>query len=201
MDDLVRAGKVLYVGFSDTPAWVVSQAVAIAELRGWIRPVGVQAPYSLADRSVEREVLPMAHALGLTAIPWGMLEGGVLTGKYKARTDEARRYGDDPQGEREMELALELGAVADEIGRSPSQVAISWVRQQPRDLVPILGARTEVQMKDNLGCLDLQLTANQIDRLSAAGSIELGFPRSFLESESVRGLIFGETFDLIEKKR
>jgi aryl-alcohol dehydrogenase-like predicted oxidoreductase len=197
-DDLVRAGKVMYVGLSDTPAWVVSQAVAIAESRGWTRPVATQAPYSLADRSLERDVLPMAKALDLALTPWGLLEGGVLTGKYNAESAEARRYGDDPQSDRELKLATLLKEVADEIGRSPSQVAINWVRQQPWLIIPIVGARTEGQIKDNLGCLDFELTSEQLQRLSELSPIQLGFPRSFLESDGVRGLIFGDTYDLID---
>jgi aryl-alcohol dehydrogenase-like predicted oxidoreductase len=198
-DDLVRAGKVLHVGLSDTPAWVVSQAVAIADLRGWASPVATQAPYSLADRSLERDVLPMADSLGLTATPWGLLEGGVLTGKYNAKTNEARRYGDDAQSERELSLAMTLKGVADETGHSPSQVAINWVRQQPWSIIPIIGARTEAQVVDNLGCLEFELTAEQLRALSDASPIQLGFPRSFLESDGVRSLIFGDTFDLLDR--
>ena len=115
LDDLVSAGKVLYVGFSDTPAWVVSQAVAIAELRGWARPVALQLPYSLADRDPERDLLPMARALDLAVTPWGTLEGGALTGKYLEDGDEPRRYGG--VGERTNELAREVvSLVADELG-------------------------------------------------------------------------------------
>jgi aryl-alcohol dehydrogenase-like predicted oxidoreductase len=197
-DDLVRDGKVLYVGLSDTPAWVVSQSIAMAEARGWTAPVAIQAPYSVADRSVERESLPMARALGLAMTPWGLLEGGVLTGKYTDSSAEPRRYGDEPQSERELTLAGEVKRIADEVGGSPAQVAISWVKQQPGHIVPILGARTETQIKDDLGCLGLELTAEQLQRLSEASPIQLGFPRSFLESDHVRGLIFGETWDQID---
>jgi aryl-alcohol dehydrogenase-like predicted oxidoreductase len=200
LDDLVRAGKVLYVGFSDTPAWVVAQAVIMAELRGWTRPVGMQLPYSLADRSVERESLPMSRALDLAVTPWGLLEGGILSGKYASGNAEPRRYGNEPQSERELRLADEIKAVANEIGRSVAQVAINWVRQQPGAIIPIVGARTEVQLKDDLGCLDFELDQGQMERLSKASPIELGFPRSFLESDHVRGLIFGETFGLIDRR-
>jgi aryl-alcohol dehydrogenase-like predicted oxidoreductase len=198
-DDLVRTGKVLHVGFSDTPAWVVARAAAVAELRGWTIPVAVQAPYSLADRSLEREVLPMARALGMAVTTWGLLEGGVLTGKYNQRSGEPRRYGDEPQSERELSLALEVRKVADQVGCSPAQVAIGWVRQQHGSIVPIVGARTETQIKDDLGVLEFALTEDQLDRLSEASPIQLGFPRSFLESDHVRGLIFGQTWDLIDR--
>ena len=197
IDDLVRAGKVLHVGFSDTPAWVVARAVAIAELRGWVRPVAVQLPYSLADRSPERELLPMARDLQLAVTPWGLLEEGVLTGKYRRESDEPRR--NRSAGQRVMALGDAVTGLAEEIGRSPAQVAINWVRQQPGTIIPIIGTRTETQLKDSLGCLDFELTPDQLSRLAEASPIDLGFPRSFLESGHVRELIFGETYELIDR--
>jgi aryl-alcohol dehydrogenase-like predicted oxidoreductase len=201
LDDLVSAGKVLYVGMSDTPAWVVSQAVTLADLRGWSRLVAIQAPYSLADRDVERELLPMARSLDLAVMAWGTLEGGALTGKYlpESDADEPRRY--QGAGERVNVIAREVRAVADEVGATPSQLAIAWVCAQPWLAVPIVGARSEAQLHDNLGALDVQLSDEHLNRLSAASGFELGFPRSFLESDHVRGLIFGDTFNLIDDHR
>jgi aryl-alcohol dehydrogenase-like predicted oxidoreductase len=199
LDDLVSAGKVLYVGLSDTPAWVVSQAVALADVRGWSRVVAVQAPYSLADRDVERDLLPMARSLELAFTPWGTLEGGALTGKYLSDSDEPRRYGG--AGERVNAIAREVLAVAEEVGATPSQVAIAWVRAQPWLTVPIIGARSESQLRDNLGALDLELPEEAVERLSAVSGFDVGFPRSFLESDHVRGLIFGDTFELIDDHR
>jgi aryl-alcohol dehydrogenase-like predicted oxidoreductase len=198
LDDVVSAGKVLYVGISDTPAWVVSQAVTLAELRGWSRFVGLQGPYSLADRDVERELLPMARSLDLTFTSWGMLEGGALTGKYLDDTDEPRRY--DGVGPRANGIAREVVAVAGEIGVTPAQVAIAWVRARPWHIVPIVGARSEAQLRENLGALDVELSPDQLRRLEAAGEFSTGFPRDFLESEHVRELIFGETFELIDSR-
>lgn len=195
LDDLVRAGKVLYVGISDTPAWVVSQANVLAELRGWSRFVAMQAPYSLADRALERDLLPMSEAHQMSVLAWGVLEGGELTGKYNAPTDEPKRSKDT--SERIKSVASRLMDLADQIGRTPSQVAINWVRQQPYRMIPILGARTESQLKDNLGCLDFELSEEQIQLLSEASPIELGFPHSFLGSDHVRGLIFGKTYEQI----
>lgn len=197
LDDLVRAGKVLYVGISDTPAWVVSQANVLADLRGWSRFVALQAPYSLADRALERDLLPMSEAHGMSVLAWGVLEGGELTGKYNAPTDEPKRSKDT--SERIKSIASRLMDLAHEIGRTPSQVAINWVRQQPYRMIPILGARTEKQLQDNLGCLDFELTDEQIRSLSEASPIELGFPHSFLGSDHVRGLIFGKTFTQIAR--
>jgi aryl-alcohol dehydrogenase-like predicted oxidoreductase len=202
-DDLVGAGKVSYVGFSDTPAWVVSRAVTMAEGHGWVRPVAVQAPYSLADRGVERELLPMARTLDMAVEAWGLLEGGELTGKYTSGTDEPKRYGEQTPSDRVQTLARAVADVAEEIGRSPSQVAINWVRQQQAraEIIPILGARTEVQIKDNLAVMDFELTSEQLEALTAAVRFDQGFPDGFLRSDHVHGLIFGDTFDLIDGQR
>jgi aryl-alcohol dehydrogenase-like predicted oxidoreductase len=217
LDDLVRAGKVLYVGVSDPPAWVVARAVTMAELRGWSAFTGLQVPWSLADRSVEREHLPMAAALDLAVTPWGLLEGGELTGKYLSSAQPAGDAAPDPvagQGlatrsrpeevsPRVNDLAREVVAVAGEVGRPPAQVAIGWVRQQDFGcpIIPIVGARSAAQLRDNLGCLDLRLDPGRLERLAAASGFRLGFPRSFLESDHVRGLIFGQTFDRIADHR
>ncbi len=200
LDDVVRAGKVLYIGLSDTPAWVISRADAIAELRGWSKLVAVQAPYSLADRALEREILPMARALDLAVTPWGLLEAGELTGKYNSPSNEPRRSKE--VSAENLKLAETLMQVARDIGRTPSQVAINWVRQQKSALmIPILGARTLKHIQDNLGCLEFELTREQMEQLTNASPISLGFPRSFLESEHVRGLIHGKTFALVDNHR
>jgi aryl-alcohol dehydrogenase-like predicted oxidoreductase len=199
LDDLVRAGKVLYVGISDTPAWVVSQANMLADLRGWSRFVAYQGEYSLASRAPERDILPMTNALNLTFLAWGMLEGGELTGKYNSPSDEPKRSRDT--SERIKNIAAIVMELARETGYTPSQIAINWARQRPYHMIPILGARSERQLKDNLGCLDFELTQEQIKCLSEASPIDLGFPHSFLGSDHVRGLIFGKTFSRIMLNR
>ena len=199
LDDLVRAGKVLYVGISDTPAWVVSQANAIADLRGWSRFVAYQGEYSLASRAPERDIMPMTRALEMAFTPWGILEGGEMTGKYNAPSEEPKRSNDTSP--RIKTLAAELMSLAEEIGRTPAQIAINWVRQQPYLVVPILGARSEKHLLDNMGCLEFELTPEQMKRLSDASPIDLGFPHSFLGSDHVRGLIFGKTFEQIDNHR
>lgn len=199
LDDLVSSGKVLYVGLSDTPAWVVSRAVTLAHQYGWSPFVAVQGPYSIADRDVERELLPMARDLGLAFTPWGMLEGGALTGKYLEDGDEPRRY--ESGGPKTNAMAREVISVAEEIGATTAQVAIAWVRAQPWHLVPIVGARSETQLRENLGALEVTLSPEQLERLDAVSGFRLGFPREFLESDHVRGLIFGDTFDLIDDPR
>jgi aryl-alcohol dehydrogenase-like predicted oxidoreductase len=195
LDDLVRAGNVLYVGISDTPAWVVSQANTLADLRGWSRFVAYQGEYSLASRAPERDILPMTQAMEMAYLPWGILEGGEITGKYNSPSSEPKRSKDT--SERNKKIAVILIDLAKETGCSPSQIAINWARQRPYHMIPIIGARTEKQLKDNLGCLDFELTNEQTDRLNEASPIDLGFPHSFLASDHVRGLIFGKTFPQI----
>ena len=200
---MVRAGKVLYVGISDTPAWIVSHAVAIADLRGWTRFAGLQVPYSLVERDVERELLPMARALDLTVTAWSPLGGGLLTGRYgsdRERPDDTRlatfsEYGESRLTERNLAIADELNAVAAERGATASQVAIAWVRaQQERSvIVPILGARTRAQIEDSLGALDVELTGDELERLDAVSHIALGFPHDFGGT-----LAYGDTFELID---
>jgi len=174
----------------------VAQANAIADLRGWSRFVAYQGEYSLASRAPERDILPMTRALDMAFTPWGMLEGGELTGKYNLPSKEEKRSTDTSP--RIKSLATELMAVAEEIGHTPSQVAINWVRQQAYLVIPILGARNKKQLLDNMGCLDFELIPEQLTRLSDASPIDLGFPHSFLGSDHVRGLIFGKTFDLLD---
>ncbi len=185
LDDLVRSGKVLYVGVSDTPAWVVSQANTLAELRGWTPFVGLQIRYSLVDRTVERELLPMARALDLAVTPWGIVGSGVLTGKYNSdpNTDgRARRR--EMLSERSLRIAAEVTAVADELGVTPSQVAIAWVRQGEGNIVPLVGARTVTQLEENLGCLHLNLSDEHKQRLDEVSAIAPGFPHDMLRPQA-----------------
>ncbi len=208
LDDAVRAGKVLYVGISDAPAWIVSQANTLAALRGWTPFAGLQIQYSLVERSPERDLLPMAKALGIAVTPWGSLGGGVLSGKYKSPTEKppdvrysgSGGWSDQYVTDRNLRIAAAAGDAAREIGRTPSQVAIAWVRQQPFGvIVPILGARTEAQLRDNLGCLEFALGPEQMSRLDAASRVDLGFPHDFLLG--ARQYIFGNTFPAIDNHR
>ena len=201
LNDLVHTGKVLYIGISDTPAWVVAKANILAELHGWSRFVALQVPYSLAERDPERELFPMARDYELALTPWGVIGGGALTGKYNEETSEPKRYKN--ASDHEKKIAQAIRNVASEIDRPPSQVAINWVRAQDFGvpMIPIVGARSEAQLLENLGCLEFALTRDQLTRLSESSPIDLGFPRTFLESEHVKGLIFGETFEKIDNHR
>ncbi|HWG85750.1 MAG TPA: aldo/keto reductase [Deinococcales bacterium] len=195
LDDLVRAGQVLHLGVSDTPAWVVARANTVAELRGWTPFTVLQAPYSLAQRDVERDLIPMAHALNLPLVAWGVLAGGIMTGKYNRPTTEPSRHDPGRVSEARKSVAEAVLAVAEEVGRPAPQVAINWVRQQPHPVIPLMGSRSASQFRDNLGCLEFTLSAEHMARLSAASPIDLGFPHSFLAGKQVQELIHGATAD------
>jgi aryl-alcohol dehydrogenase-like predicted oxidoreductase len=198
LDDLVRAGKVRYIGISDTPAWVVARANTLAELRGWSQFVGLQVEYSLLLRTAEQDMLPMAKALGIGVLAFGLLEGGQLTGKYNQPSTEPKRVAQaSPAAQAVAEVFM---AVAAEVGQTPAQVAINWVRQQQdrSQIIPIIGARTLAQLKDNLACLAFELSQAQLDQLSQANPLELGFPHYFIRLPHLRQRIYGGVPDLIE---
>ncbi len=202
LDDIVRSGKVLHVGISDSPAWIVAQANTLAELRGWSPFVALQLPYNLGRRDPERDALPMAQAFGMAVTAWGLIGGGVLTGKYRDQK-AVKRY--DGAGERSLEIGDKVKAIAEKIGCSPAQAAINWARQQKRSgahpapaIIPIIGARTQAQMEENLGCLGFELTDEQIERLGNVAPFEVGFAQSFYADNEVIELIYGDTFSRIE---
>jgi len=200
LDDLVRAGKVLYVGISDSPAWVTAYATAVAELRGWTRFVGFQGEYNLIQRGAEREVLPMTRALEMAFMAFSLLEGGTLTGKFnRGEAEEDARVGRPPQ--KALDAAEVVMAIADAIGRSPAQVAINWVRQQSPNVIPILGARRLSQMEDNLGALDFQLSAEHVARLTATHPLQPEYPDNFYRDDGLRRLAFGEAEERLDIHR
>ncbi|MEU8261560.1 aldo/keto reductase [Micromonospora sp. NPDC048999] len=190
LDDMVRAGKVLYVGMSDTPAWVVSRANTIAELRGWSPFVGLQLPYSLLEREAERELLPMADELGLGVAAWSPLARGVLSGKF-TRSDPTThtRVSKDDLSERDLRIAREVDAVADELGASSSQVALAWLMATRAHVHPVVGARRVEQLMDNLAAAELELPDEAVRRLDEASAIQLGFPSDFISS--MREFVYG----------
>ncbi|GAA2195697.1 aldo/keto reductase [Micromonospora lupini] len=180
LDDAVTAGKVLYIGVSDTPAWVVSRANTLAEWRGWTPFAGLQVPYSLINRDAERELLPMAEAYGLTVTAWSPLGGGLLSGKYgTAAPGEKTRLNRDAISDRDLGVARVVQDVAGELGVTPAQVALAWTRRR-NGVLPILGARTLDQLRDNLGCTAVTLPPELVTRLEAATGFDLGFPADFI---------------------
>ena len=207
-DDLVRAGKVLYIGISDAPAWVVAKSNTLAELHGWTRYVGLQIEYSLLERTVERELVPVAREEGMTVLAWSPLRSGLLTGKYlpehkSTGGGDHRLHNEMMKGfanvdEGGLKTIREVVAVAKEIGATPAQVALAWLRHRPVPVIPIIGARKISQLDDNLKSLELKLSSEQLRRLDTASAISLGFPHDFLAGEMVRTFSFGGMRDRIK---
>jgi aryl-alcohol dehydrogenase-like predicted oxidoreductase len=201
-DDLVSQGKVTYVGVSDTPAWEVSRMQMLAELRGWAPFVALQVEYSLAQRTTERDLLPMAKALGLGVIPWSPLANGMLSGKY-TRADLSGGGDGGGEGrkpvmlqsgrvtERVITIAEAVGRVAKDLGKTPAQVALAWVLSQPVVTSPILGARTLAQLEDNLGAFSVDLSDQHLADLDAVSAVEMGFPHDFIASDFGQHMLTG----------
>lgn len=198
LDDLVRSGKVVYVGVSDTPAWVVSASNVLAELRGWSAYVGLQIEYSLLQRTPERDLLPMAAHYDMSVLAWAPLGAGVLTGKYtrgEGEVDSLRKKANDARGrtsEHSLTIARAVDAVADEVGATSAQVAVAWVMHQGYGFIPIVGARKVSQIEDTVGAADVTLEPHHLETLAAVSGVELGFPHDFLASDGVRDLVKSE---------
>jgi aryl-alcohol dehydrogenase-like predicted oxidoreductase len=202
-DDLVRQGKVLYTGISDAPAWWIAQANTIAELRGWTPFIGLQIEYSLVERTVERELIPMGKAFSLGLVAWSPLAGGLLSGKYHSGADKDARYSTEMAksfrrtGDRADRIVAAVQEVSKQVGHSPAQVALAWLRYRDIPVIPIIGARRISQLQDNLASLELKLTKEQVSALDEASAIELGFPHDFYNKELVKNLAYGGFRDRI----
>ncbi|WP_336971089.1 aldo/keto reductase [Sphingobium aromaticiconvertens] len=201
-DDLVRQGKILYIGISDTPAWQVTRLQTIAELRGWTQFAALQVEYSLLQRATERDLIPAAKTLGLGVMPWSPLASGLLSGKYATSAQAPS----DPAGGRgamieavgrvtpaTVAVADAVQAIADEVAATSAQVAIAWTLVNPAVASPLLGARTLRQFDDNIGALCISLSADHLARLDAVSRIDLGFPHDFLSYDFIRAGLTGGT--------
>ena len=182
LDDLVASGKVRYIGVSDTPAWKVAQAQMLSELRGWSRFVGLQIEYSLLQRTVEGELIPMAQELGLGVTPWSPLKGGVLTGKFTRDGDNKSDRGDWTNmhlTEENFKVVDILVDAAKKLESTPARIALNWVQTQPGVTSTIIGARRLDQLDDNLECLDLTLPDEVTSALAEATTPTMPFPVDF----------------------
>jgi aryl-alcohol dehydrogenase-like predicted oxidoreductase len=192
-DDLVRAGKIHYAGLSNFPAWRISRGDLLAELRGWAPIAGIQIEYSLAQRTADRELLPMAEAPGLGAALWSPLGGGFLTGKYR-QNDAGRinsalaRLVHTEKTARETALLDAVIAVAKEVGATPTEIAIAWIVQKvprsPTCLIPILGSRTPEQLAGTLSALEVKLPSDQMTRFDEASAVSLGTPHEQIQGST-----------------
>lgn len=190
LDDLVRAGKVRYVGFSDTPAWKVTQAQLLANFHGWSPLIALQIEYSLLERTVEGELIPMARELGLGVTPWSPLKSGVLSGKYtrenagKVKADRGA-WAEGALNERTYGIIDVLQKVAQEQNTTVARVALAWVQSRPGVASTIIGARTLEQLDNNLGALDVKLKPEHVAALDKVSAPTLNFPAAFLQGAPV----------------
>ncbi len=190
LDDAARAGKIVYFGASNYAAYRLMESLWVADKRGLDRFVSLQAQYSLAARTLEREHVPLCAKFGLGVLPWSPLAAGLLTGKYRrgqAPPDGSRmarwkqRY-DAFDTERNWAIVEALVAVAAELDKPPSQVALAWLLARPVVSSVIFGARTVAQLEENLGAGDLELPADAVARLDAVSAPELGYPYDFIKN-------------------
>jgi aryl-alcohol dehydrogenase-like predicted oxidoreductase len=203
-DDLVRAGKVLHIGVSNAPAWKIAQANVMADLKNWTPFTALQVEYNLVTRDAERDLLPMAQELGIAVLPWSPLAGGILTGKYSS-DDLHRLRSQSPQpwfglenralslDERRLRIVAVVKAIADELDRTPAQVALNWLLLRKCVVSLIPGARTGEQLEGNLKALDFRLDGEHAAWLEEVSAIDLGCPHDDIQSREVRQLIAGGT--------
>lgn len=204
LDDLIRSGKVLYVGVSNAPAWWIAKANTIARFHGWSPFVGVQMEYSLLERGIEREFVGLSDESNLAITAWSPLAMGVLTGKYLKDPTSDSRFKKDPtwsknylssQNEKIVKGVL---TVAENLGVTAAQVAISWLRQKNGRVIPILGAKSVSQIQDTLNSLKVILPDETMEYLDALSRIEFGAPYEMLRRPETVNILFGETRPLID---
>ncbi len=209
-DDLVKAGKILYAGFSNFPAWRISSASVLADLRGWSPVAGIQIEYNLIERTPDRDLLPMAEALGLGVAFWSPLAGGLLTGKYRdpaaIGTSRKKEWNGflvkDEAGARETAILDTLQRISRERGVKTGHIALAWIRQkhdrQTLSTVTILGAKTVAQLKDNIDSLAVTLTDTELEQLNEISLVSPGSPHEVIAVS--QQMIFGSASGQVELK-
>lgn len=200
LDDLVRAGKIIYTGFSNFAAWRIASGATIASMRGWTPVAGLQTEYSLVERSAERELLPMARGFGLGTVGWSPLGGGLLTGKYR-KGEKGRATGlgaviQHENSDQRTAIIDEVLAIAAELETTPSQVGIAWVAA--KNVMPIIGPKTLEQFHDNIAATSLVLTNEHVERLDKVSAMPLGAPHELLANTRTRQRLAGGKLDLLD---
>jgi aryl-alcohol dehydrogenase-like predicted oxidoreductase len=198
LDDLVRSGKVNYIAISDTPAWQVSRANTMAELRGWNAFIGLQVEYSLLQRTPERDLIPMAKEMGLALTPWAPMAGGALSGKYLKGEQGRVKENSTRRNENSNRIAEKVVEVATKMGDTPAQVAIRWVMQKDFTSIPIVGCRNHQQLAESLKATEIIIPNELMKELDEISKVELGFPHDFLTSEAVKMGLYGGTLDKLK---
>lgn len=202
LDDVIRAGKILHFGLSDVPAWVVSRAQAMSDLRGVAPVAAMQLEYSLVQRSIEREHIPLARAHDIAITAWSPLAGGILTGKYTASDpagQQPRRLDSmalQPFDKRNRKIAEALDVLAAQIGSSPAEIALAWL--MAKGTIPIVGATTRTQMEANLKSIEVKLDAATIVQLDEASAFDLGHPYQMASWELAQQLGYGGMLNRID---
>jgi aryl-alcohol dehydrogenase-like predicted oxidoreductase len=196
LNDLISSGKIMYIGISDTPAWVISKAQMLAEVMKWNAFIGLQTEYSLVQRTPERELIPMANefCLGITA--WGPLGVGILSGKYekkeKGRIQLAEQFYGSMLNDRNSHIVKMVIEIAEFSDCTPAQVALKWL--QIKNVIPIIGAKSLSQLKENMAAFSIDLTQVDIDSLNDISQIDLGFPHDFLNTDPLKYLVYNGQF-------
>lgn len=203
LDNMVSSGKVLHIGISDTPAWIVAKSNTIAELRGWSSFTALQIEYSLITRDGERDLIPMANAFDMGITAWAPLAGGALTGKYLKENDDPKRLkeGSKRLNEKSRAIAQTVVDIAAEIGCEPAHVAVNWVKKKAPVMIPIVGARNSTQLQQNIDTLKYELSEEQMQRLNEVSAFDLGFPHDFLQQDGVNTVLFGGLKSKIDNHR
>jgi aryl-alcohol dehydrogenase-like predicted oxidoreductase len=197
LDDVVRQGKVLYIGASNMPAWVVAKANTIACMNGWTPFTALQVEYSLVERTMEREYIGLSKEFGLGITAWSPLAMGVLTGKYLKNDAKDARFAisdfkDAYVTERNNAIAQVVVDIAKDRGVTPAQVALSWMKTHQPEVIPIIGSRSPDQLEENLKYLDMLLSDVEMARLEKVSACVKGYPYDFLESERMHKTLYGD---------
>lgn len=192
LDVLTRSGKILHGGLSNFPAWRVAGAAVLADERGQAPLVGIETEYSLAERSADRELLPMADAHGLGVLLYSPLAGGLLTGKYRSGGQgRLSARGTVERDAQQTEVLDTVIAIADETGTTPVQIALAWLRHRAETastaLIPILGPRSITHLQEYLRSLEVALDPAQCDRLTTAGAVAPGTPHEDVQAALAHG--------------
>lgn len=189
LDDLVSSGKILYAGMSDAPAWWIAKANDYAEFHDRTKFAALQMEYNLAERGIEREILPLAQHDDLAIMAWSPLASGLLTGKYRSLNDKGQSkrglIADARLNEQSIKIIEALTTVAEELSVSPATVALKWLMQQYQQVFPIIGARTAKQLADNLNCVDISLSETHMQILNDVSKTAAGFPYDMLNDEKI----------------
>jgi aryl-alcohol dehydrogenase-like predicted oxidoreductase len=211
LDDQVRKGKILHIGISNAPAWVISAANTLAVERGWTPFTAMQLHYNLIERSIEHDYFALADAQNMAITPWSPLAGGLLTGKFNRNSDQdaqaGTRLADSPRRaqvlqDKNLDIAARLVELAKDVGCSPAQLALAWMMQRTSScVVPIIGARRLTQLQDNLGAAQVGLDAARIAALDELSAPETIYPQTLYASDFFRTMMYGEAWEKLSLDR